>query len=267
MNCHYVSRFLTKPWELPDRNLINFDFTTNKITKGNSEFLFSREDLNTIEQEIFLNKYIETPLTNISNLFDDLKPIKKWKVQRAVFLLLLFQAPRYLATLGMDPQSYQTLFTATEPVLDSIVKEVMQKVKIKVFFAPATERFFFPEMGLFLVPALTSSRTLLKFNLCIPINTRTLLIFCPAEIEDSMAARMFETPGLAMAYSVGINDFCNKLAIPPELSESMPEPELIQAIRKARDLVEKYLRKSTSLINSITDFYARNGFPSENMLF
>ena len=45
MNCHYVTRSLTKPWEGNERKLIYYDFESDSILESTSKTLFSEKDL------------------------------------------------------------------------------------------------------------------------------------------------------------------------------------------------------------------------------
>lgn len=57
-NCHYVSRFLTKPWEFGDRRLQYFDFDSDAILTASSKVLFSENEAYSGAVESFLSKYI-----------------------------------------------------------------------------------------------------------------------------------------------------------------------------------------------------------------
>jgi len=62
-NCHYISRFHTRPWEVGERDLVYFE--TGTVERHTSRTMFSREQLNTPEVEARLNRLVETPLGKI----------------------------------------------------------------------------------------------------------------------------------------------------------------------------------------------------------
>ena len=53
-NCHFVSRFLTKPWELRDRRLHYYDFDRDVFDESPSKTLFAEEEINTQPVEDWL---------------------------------------------------------------------------------------------------------------------------------------------------------------------------------------------------------------------
>lgn len=63
LNCHFVSRFATKPWEFEQRSLWYFDFECERVLRGSSETLFATSGENTREVEERLNTLIETPIS------------------------------------------------------------------------------------------------------------------------------------------------------------------------------------------------------------
>ena len=53
-NCHYISRFLTRPWEFGQRMLRFYDFDTDRFGVSSSRTMFSGEKLNTPEPLVLL---------------------------------------------------------------------------------------------------------------------------------------------------------------------------------------------------------------------
>jgi hypothetical protein len=69
LNCHFVSRFLTKPWEFGQRRLHFYDVKTGRFGEKSSRYLFSRRGSNSGNIERRLDQLVETPLS---------KAIKDW---------------------------------------------------------------------------------------------------------------------------------------------------------------------------------------------
>lgn len=99
LNCHFVSRFLTKPWEFGQRQLWYYDFDRKEIEKKSSKTLFAQVGRNTAEIEKRLNELIETPISSAittlvpSGAIDNVE-ISEWRLFRALHLLLLLQCSR-----------------------------------------------------------------------------------------------------------------------------------------------------------------------------
>jgi len=61
-NCHYISRFLTRPWEFGQRQLRYYDFDDDRFSRRSSETLLSQNNLNSPAVETWLRDVLETPL-------------------------------------------------------------------------------------------------------------------------------------------------------------------------------------------------------------
>lgn len=61
-NCHYISRFLTRPWEDDQRQLHFYDFDTGTFGVKSSKNLFAESQLNSPTVETWLRDVLETPL-------------------------------------------------------------------------------------------------------------------------------------------------------------------------------------------------------------
>lgn len=98
INSHFVSRFLTTPWEHSDRRLSYYDFARGEIREGSSRSLFAVEGLHTDDVETRLNQVIETPIADaIARLVgttSQQQDALEWPLFRAASLLLLLQPLR-----------------------------------------------------------------------------------------------------------------------------------------------------------------------------
>ena len=63
-NCHYISRFITKPWEFEDRRgkgqLCYYDFDTDTFESRFAKTLFAETDLNSSVVETWLTEVLES---------------------------------------------------------------------------------------------------------------------------------------------------------------------------------------------------------------
>lgn len=92
LNCHLVSRFLTRPWEHGQRNLSYFDFRDGRVRTGSSKTLFAEVGANTQDVEARLNAIIETPnaaaMTRLADIAPgDAQQALEWPLFRALSLL------------------------------------------------------------------------------------------------------------------------------------------------------------------------------------
>src|SRR5688572_19739377 len=100
-NDHYISRFLTQPWEgPPQRSLRYYDCVARKFGSLSSRKLFAAPDLNDPETELRLNQWIETPVSQYLNgarsphQYIVLGEPQTWIASRALACLWFLQMPR-----------------------------------------------------------------------------------------------------------------------------------------------------------------------------
>src|SRR5712691_1280309 len=95
LNSHFVSRFLTTPWEHDDRMLWCYEFEQDRLRSASSRSLFAREGTNTTEVESRLNRLIETPIaaarTKLWANSHEVSQNLEWPLFRALALLFLLQ--------------------------------------------------------------------------------------------------------------------------------------------------------------------------------
>jgi hypothetical protein len=98
LNCHFVSRFLTTPWEYGKRQLSYFDFDDGKVRSVSSRTLFAETGANTREVEARLNRIVETPISSAMARLTDMRgeseELLEWPLFRAISLLLMLQPLR-----------------------------------------------------------------------------------------------------------------------------------------------------------------------------
>jgi hypothetical protein len=99
LNCHFVSRFLTRPWEYEQRRLWYFDFDRGEVRWQSSETLFAAKGTNSPAVEERLNRIIETPLASarakLANEVSDQQDQElPWPLFRALALLMMLQPLR-----------------------------------------------------------------------------------------------------------------------------------------------------------------------------
>jgi hypothetical protein len=63
-NCHFVSKFLTRPWEGKDRFLWIYDFISDRFTRQSSNSLLAAEKINSNKVELWLKTSFEDTARN-----------------------------------------------------------------------------------------------------------------------------------------------------------------------------------------------------------
>jgi hypothetical protein len=70
INSHFVSRFLTQPWEHGQRMLWYYDFDDNRIRSQSSRSLFATKGANSADVELRLNQLVESPIAGARSQFE-----------------------------------------------------------------------------------------------------------------------------------------------------------------------------------------------------
>jgi hypothetical protein len=156
LNCHFVSRFLTKPWEFGQRLLWYYDFDHKQIEKKSSRSLFAQVGRNTAEIEKRLNELIETPIaTALTTLVPsgniDNVEIREWSLFRALSLLLLLQGSRVAERKSHRARLGQTL-SWDDATLDQLVHACHKAYRIFGLRGHPGAPFCYPSHGLFAIP-------------------------------------------------------------------------------------------------------------------
>jgi hypothetical protein len=127
-NDHYISRFLTAPWETGHRRLRFYDFDTASFGEQSSETLFARFDLHSEGTGKLLNRMVESPVSDYrarvlrgdpgATLIDH----SDWRVYRALVGLIRLQAQRLedLRPPGGDWLTLDQFLASGEVVFDQI---------------------------------------------------------------------------------------------------------------------------------------------------
>ena len=155
-NCHFVSRFLTKPWEFGERQLYYYDFDCKQVDTKSSKSLFAEVGRNTGEIEQRLNELIETPISNAittlvpSGAIDNIE-IREWQLFRALNLLLLLQWSR-----ASEKESHRSklgeALSWDDTTLDQLVRACQETHIVIGLRGDPRAPLCYPSHGLFPLP-------------------------------------------------------------------------------------------------------------------
>tara|TARA_R110002049_G_scaffold293452_1_gene478454 strand:- start:376 stop:1188 length:813 start_codon:yes stop_codon:yes gene_type:complete len=264
MNCHYVTRSLTKPWEGKERKLTYYDFESDSILEGTSKTLFAEKDLIEEKYEDALSKLIERPLGIFKQQILEKKQneVDNWNVFRALFLYFFVQTARFSKFLADDSEKLENtleeLLSMEEAALNTIVSKYMEKYSVATIGVPDDHILLFPETGFFTFPLMDSGCvTGFTFSYAVPLFPSLALALVPKTLEKSYEDQIKRQ---LMSYSVGINeDNCNRVVIPASLSEVNEEAVIIEGIKYYRKISIETAQNVHKLRSLVVEMYEKVG--------
>lgn len=264
LNCHFVSRFLTKPWEFGNRQLWYYDFGQKQIRKKPSRTLFAMGGRNNPEIEKRLNDLIERPIANAittlvpSGAIDNVE-IPQWPLFRALNLLLLLQYSRvsekdsHRSTLG------QLLFW-DEAKLDQLVHACQQTHTIAGLRGHPQAPLCYPSQGFFGIPIRRLSGSFVTIY-AIPLTESFVLARVPRDlrVDEILQTITCGTGGFLSNSSVGIR--APRVVIHPSVLQAHGTTRAAQFIEEARKVVRGLFSlcgKINRLDQEITEVWKRS---------
>ena len=252
LNCHFVSRFLTKPWEFGNRQLWYYDFDRKRIEKQSSKTLFAEVGRNTAEIEHRLNEFIETPISNaittlVPNGAIDNVEIREWRLFRALNLLLLLQWSRASGKESHRSMLGQTL-SWDEAALDQLVRARQQTHMILGLRGHPQAPLCYPSHGFFGIPVRRQSGSFATIY-AIPLTEHFAVASAPRDVrtDDIFQTITCGTGGLFSNSSVGIMP--SRVIIHPSVMQAHGVARAGQITEEAR----KEVRELFSLCGEINE--------------
>ena len=255
INSHFVTRGLTKPWEINEqRELAYYDFTNDRISTHFSKSLFSKKGLFNSEEEQIFNERIETPLINLRNKLKENKHHsfnqQEWE---ALAMYFQFQTIRYSAKEEGRGDMFN-FFKKNVLSNDSIAKSsasAMYQYCQFFHFEQQKDRYFFPENGCIIIPTSISIpnsyhktdliRIYCKGIIGIPFSPRWIFVICPKPIVDFLNNHYKLMAELFIYLGVGCGGSLNRVLIPPDLYKKYNENKLRNLICNYRELSRETL--------------------------
>tara|TARA_Y100000768_G_C23983127_1_gene687073 strand:- start:247 stop:1056 length:810 start_codon:yes stop_codon:yes gene_type:complete len=253
---HIIPKSFTKKWEIRKGKLRYYCFKDEQIKEEDSLKLFAKEGLFTQEEEKFLNKYFEAPISGymdtITTKGDVL--IKKTKVYRA-FVLMIFQMIARL-NISLNGRSDQNIFSMSELDLNNMISAINKNYQIIRLVINPTTPLFYPSSGLILFFNFDSPELITRsfIPICLPITPNQLICM----VDKKYDLKLFEDrckDNTFQRLSISTTKGANKVLIPPSLKDS-DENEIINFIKKARinnDLELKLHKEINTLVRDMCD--------------
>jgi hypothetical protein len=262
INCHYVSRSLTRPWEGRQRELHFYDFAEKKLDHLSSKDLFARRGLNTRATENWLRDNIEAPLGRfLKTLWKRTGPVPSEigdiAAYKALLLLVPLQVTR-LAKVNSGAGDLDQIFDWSPARLDEFVATLRSVYSLVIVQGHPQSPLFFTEHGFFMVPFPGADLENAAAP-AIPLNQWEAVIALPRSMHRAIVSRtLTQGPG-AYINNCSIGTNANRVVIHPGVLEAMEESELIAEIEATRLRNRDCYRASLQVLNIVSDALSRVG--------
>src|SRR5258708_5495148 len=218
-NDHYISRFLTKPWEIGHRRLHYYDFASAKFGDSSSESLFAAADLHTETTGKHLDRYVESPVSDYrarvlrASTGPALADTNDWRVYRGLVGLVWLQVQRLLDAKALPVEmNLDQLLTQAEAVFDAMPQLATRHHALIGVTVPSTENLFFTESVYFPIPLVGAPPIL-----GVPLSPRHFVALAPTDYDKSQLRYWLNTPAAITAFSVGVGENAHRIVIPPDV--------------------------------------------------
>lgn len=240
LNCHFVSRFLTIPWEHGERMLWFYDFERDRLDTASSKHLFAREGTNTVEVERRLNRLVETPIASARTALwangSDVSQDLEWSLFRALALLILLQ-PFRSSDSSDRSQTLEEVISRSDKDIDGLAHAIGATWRLMRITVSDRSPLVYPSSGFF--PLLASPiGGKCAFAFAVPLSPIHAFVGVPSDIQSEQTEHWSANgAGFVSNYSVGYR--ASVVVVHPSLVNALPEAEIVKAIRDARAGVVK----------------------------
>jgi hypothetical protein len=221
-NCHYVTRGLTKPWEVDQRQLWFYDFEKDEVRQLSSKSLFAGDGLLTKHGELRFKQLIEDPLIQLREMVFKDPTVSQfdWKLFRAALLYFMGQTQRFqVAITGSDSDGkLETFLQKDDSYYDQLALAAQQKYKIVGVGIPDSQRLFFTQAGFFAFFFLDPSMPYgFSSGFAVPLTPHWGLAMIRTDVDikcfDELQLRTIPS------YSIGFGEHSKQVVIPPDIRE------------------------------------------------
>ena len=246
LNCHYVSKFIVKPWSVTRSKRPSVDFIdveTRRIERKRIENLFSAEGLNSPELESLLNKHIETPIAQYANsvIVNPENQKDNWHLYLALRLLFFVQILRFSELKGdahpdLSLEELMRKIDEEPNFKEGIIALHDTKFQLNFVRLRQGDFMFYPETGYFAIPIEQKKIQPADGPFClawaIPFAPDLILVDVPLNADTTLLPKIFlgqwstfEFPG------------SKRYIVPPSLREHFSDDEIISEFFRFRKTV------------------------------
>lgn len=252
LNCHFVSRFLTQPWEHGQRMLWYYDFQDGSLKSRSSRSLFATMGANSDDVEARLNEFVETPIaaarTGLWAVASEVSSSLEWPLFRALALLLLLQ-PFRASTSPDGPQTLEEALSRPEAEIDGLAHAIGNCYRLMRVTIGGHSRLLYPSDGWFPLVAEPTAGPC-AFAIAIPLSPRHAFIGVPVAVTPQQTeVWTMNGAGLVANYSVGHRS--RKVVVHPDVNSSLSSSAIAEGIREARDGVVQTIDLCRSLADIV----------------
>jgi hypothetical protein len=258
-NDHYIPRFLTAPWEVPQRQLHFYDLDAGRFDRLSSESLFALEGLHSEMTGELLNKFIETPVSrhraNILRSGGQIPPLTDQNLYRALASLIVLQVQRAMDAKEPGEMSFTMdgLAAQGDKLFDAIAGMVYERHElIQVTLDSQAAPLFFTEAVYFPIPMAAAAPIM-----ALPLTPRHFVAIPEKGYPRDQLEERLSHPMFLSALSLGFGPWSKRIVIPPEsLASRDAEPLGFQKM-----ICEQQVRgrKIFNLVGKMNDVF---GLPS-----
>jgi len=236
MNCHYVSRSLTRSWETGRRKLTFYDFTTKTIDVESPKKLFARPNLNSSEDERWLGANVEGPLGRFLKLRRKTRAwspdIRDMAIYRALLLLVPVQIARIAKAAGGNA-AFDEIFQWPEARLDAFVASLRSVYSVVIVQGHRDCPLFVTEQGFFPVPIPEASPTTAAAN-AVPISATEAAMILPRSMDRNVVRRTLTQGEGFYLNNCSLGTNANRVVIHPAILDAMNPIALMAEIESTR---------------------------------
>jgi len=254
-NDHYISRFLTKPWEFGQKQLRYVDLEAGAIKTASSKRLFAKEGLNDAHTETQLGRLLENPVARsrediASGALSDGLP---WELRRAMVLLLSLQASRvYEAETGDQANGIATLLARPPKEIDAAVLEYEKRHALHSLHLPSSDFLCVPSSGIFMFPVHRASGYI-EPAFGLPLTPAVLIAAIPHDADGGILLERVNRPGFFSCMSHGAGP-SEKIVLPPlSIPDPGEESRLVEQARECRRSNDKIAQLLDGLAGQVAE--------------
>jgi hypothetical protein len=269
LNCHFISRILTRPWEFGQRRLHFYDKKTKRFHQTSSKKLFARRGLNSKKTEEHLEHIMETPLARalpqLLNASDaGSGSITDWPTYRALMLLYPFQLARITPDRS-PPIDLESLCSWPDEALDQYVRVMEQSNRLITAVSHRECPFFYPSKGYFIVP-LRWAATPHPGAIAMPLTERHAVVWIPAGVDDDLVHTTLSKGEGALVTNASIGTNSERVVIHPSIMKHANLDDLRAHIEEMQDCNLTDIQTAVNINTTIFAAYARAGLGRDTAL-
>lgn len=239
---HYVSRFLTRPWEQERRRLHYYDFARKRFESQGSRSLFREQKGYRGKVEKALNDLIENPLASLlatasGERLEILEAQQRWSVYRSLVALILTQSVRHddLNNVSSVAHELPGLLAKGEGYLDELAQAHARRASLYIVPVKPPEHLFYPEVGLFGV----AHPSIVLPAFALPLSPQLAAVSLRGPVPRATAEQVLGDSKLMMALSVGLS-VNRRVVVPVAPVGAHEEAELRTALEGYRMCAARY---------------------------